>query len=294
MPRLRACPAQPSLKAASLAALLMLGCGPEAWLAGLPAAAQTGRSHGLLIAARELRLQPGAEIPLGLTIDADWEIPKQAMIVIRGMPAGMQLSEGRAFGPGVWVVPASELGNVKLRTPMAAKAGGLLSVSLATPDGASLDEARIMLVLPPSAAPATASPTPPASLNAAVPPSRAAPPVSQGLPSPLPAAGPRAAIMAKPTAQERASLMMLVAKGEENLGLGNILVARQFFLRAAERGLPEAAIALAATYDARELARMKTVAGVAPDVKLARRWYEHARVLGSTEAALRLRQLPQP
>lgn len=285
--------AQSSARAAWLLALLLLfGCGAGAWLAGSPAAAQTEQPQGLLIAASELRLKPGMETPMDLAIDADRELPKQAILVIRGMPPGMQLSEGRAFGPGVWVVPASELANVKLRTPMAPKSGGLLSVSLSTPDGVSLDEARIMLVIPSSDGEesARAASAPVASLDAAAPPPKATPPSPQTLPSPPPAAVPPA----KLTAEERASLLRLFVRGEENLSLGNILVARQFFKRAAERGLAEAAIALAATYDPRELARMKTVSGIAPDARLARTWYERARTLGSTEAALRLRQLPQP
>jgi hypothetical protein len=277
-----------------LALIFLLGCGAGAWwLAGSPADAQAGQQQGLLVAASELRLKPGMETPLDLAIDADRELPRQAILIIRGMPPGMQLSEGRAFGPGVWVVPASELANVKLRTPMDPKTGGLLSVSLATPDGVSLDEASIMLVIQPPAAeklvlpPSRAA----ASLDAPVPLPKAAPPSPRIVPPP-PAAG--TAPSAKLTAEERASLLTLFAKGEENLSLGNILVARQFFQRAAERGLAEAAIALATTYDARELARIKTVSGVAPDAKLALKWYERAWSLGSTEAALRLRQLPQP
>jgi hypothetical protein len=275
--------------------IFALGCGPGAWwLAGSQAGAETGQQHGLLVAASELRLKPGMETPLDLAIDADRELPKAAILIIRGMPPGMQLSEGRAFGPGVWVVPASELANVKLRTPMDPKSGGQISVSLATPDGVSLDEAKISLVIQPIATKEMGLPPSrkAASLDAAPPPRKAAPPSPPTLSAPPPAAG--AAYSARLTADERASLMTLFAKGEENLSQGNILVARQFFQRAAERGLAEAAIALATTYDARELARIKTVSGIAPDAKLALKWYERAWALGSTEAALRLRQLPQP
>jgi TPR repeat protein len=49
-------------------------------------------------------------------------------------------------------------------------------------------------------------------------------------------------------------------------------------------------MALAGTYDPVELARLR-VAGVQPDVALARQWYEKARELGAKEADERLRQL---
>jgi hypothetical protein len=273
-----------------LTLMILVVCGPAAWW---QAGAQTGQ-QGLLVAASELRLKPGMETPLDLAIDADRELPKQAILIIRGLPPGMQLSEGRAFGPGVWVVPASELANVKLRTPPDRKTGGLLSVSLAMPDGVSLDEARISLVIQPAATQELVMPPsrPVASKEAIAPPPKAAPPSARTLPPPSLEA--RDASPAKLTAEERAGLMTLFAKGEENLSLGNILVARQFFQRAAERGLAEAAIALATTYDPRELARIKTLSNVSPDTKLALKWYERARALGSTEAALRLRQLPQP
>jgi len=51
-----------------------------------------------------------------------------------------------------------------------------------------------------------------------------------------------------------------------------------------------AAMALAATYDAAELARLN-VRGIEPNAKEAQRWYELARQLGAGEAEQRLRRL---
>ena len=45
----------------------------------------------------------------------------------------------------------------------------------------------------------------------------------------------------------------MVARGEREIEQGNIAVARQFFLRAAQAGLARGALLLAATYDPREL-----------------------------------------
>ena len=89
---------------------------------------------------------------------------------------------------------------------------------------------------------------------------------------------------------DRDGALKLHARGEEQLGRGNIYAARQFFERAAEVGLAESALALAATYDAAELARLK-VMGLKPEPGEARKWYEKARELGAPEAEARLRRL---
>ncbi len=80
-------------------------------------------------------------------------------------------------------------------------------------------------------------------------------------------------------------------KGHQILGSGNVVVARQFYQRAAAQGLPEAAMAIAATYDADELAQMKNVIGVTPDPALAKQWYQKAKRLGASEAETRLGRL---
>jgi TPR repeat protein len=63
-----------------------------------------------------------------------------------------------------------------------------------------------------------------------------------------------------------------------------------FFQRAAESGLPQGALALGGTYDPEELAKLKVI-GLRPDHDAARKWYEKARELGSSEAAGRLQRL---
>jgi len=69
----------------------------------------------------------------------------------------------------------------------------------------------------------------------------------------------------------------MIARGERDLANGNIAVARQFLLRAAEAGLARGALLLASTYDAHELARMG-VRGVQASPA------ERARELGASEA----------
>jgi TPR repeat protein len=81
-----------------------------------------------------------------------------------------------------------------------------------------------------------------------------------------------------------------VERGDELLSQGGIAQARLLYQRAAEMGLAQGAMALAATYDAAELDRLG-VRGLQPDPAAARQWYERARQLGATDAAQRLRRL---
>ena len=79
-------------------------------------------------------------------------------------------------------------------------------------------------------------------------------------------------------------------KGDELLEAGNVSAARLLYEFAADAGLAQAAMKLAATFDADELAKLKLV-GVEPNPKEARRWYERARQLGAADAAQRITRL---
>ena len=92
------------------------------------------------------------------------------------------------------------------------------------------------------------------------------------------------------TPQDRERALRLVKKGDEQLAEGNVAAARLFYERATDAGLPQGAMALAATFDAVELARLG-VRGIEPDPKEARRWYERARQLGAGDAEGRLARL---
>ena len=92
------------------------------------------------------------------------------------------------------------------------------------------------------------------------------------------------------TPQDRERALRLVKKGDEQLAEGNVAAARLFYERATDAGLAQGAMALAATFDGVELARLG-VRGIQPDAKEARRWYERARQLGAGEAEGRLARL---
>jgi TPR repeat protein len=90
--------------------------------------------------------------------------------------------------------------------------------------------------------------------------------------------------------QDRERALRLMKKGDALLEDGDVSAARLFFERAADAGLAEAAMALAATYDKAEIERLK-LRGILPDAKEARRWYDRARLLGASGAEARLRQI---
>lgn len=84
-----------------------------------------------------------------------------------------------------------------------------------------------------------------------------------------------------------AELEMLVKRGNDFLGNGDLAAARLLFRRAAEGGSAEGALALGATFDPVVMQRLGAV-GTAPDVTLARQWYQRAIELGSATASQRL------
>jgi TPR repeat protein len=254
--------------------LALAGCCACLWLANAPGFGQ-GRKPPALVVSAQIWVSPGSEQAIDLKIVPGDAIPSSAMVVVRDVPQGIRFSEGRPFGPGVWVIPVARLPNLKMQTPADSPGGGALTLVLTSLEGTSIAEAHtLVIVMPPTKNPqgpaATAGITVPAQEQRAP-------------PAPKPAEIPKAA--APPN---KADLVMLLEKGRESARIGNVQHARQFYLRAAERGLAEAALALAMTYDPAELARMKGVKDVPPDPDLARKWYQRARELGSSEAAARL------
>ena len=86
--------------------------------------------------------------------------------------------------------------------------------------------------------------------------------------------------------------MKLLARGESEFTGGDISTARLLYQRAADAGLPEAALAMGLTYDPAELAR-RGVKGMQGDVEAARKWYQRAGEMGAAGAAERLARLPR-
>jgi TPR repeat protein len=95
-----------------------------------------------------------------------------------------------------------------------------------------------------------------------------------------------------PRQQDPAEIARLLQRGTDFLESGDIASARLLLRRPAEAGNAEAALALGSTYDPLVLQQLGVV-GVAPDVALARQWYQKAADLGSGDARQRLANLAQ-
>ena len=209
-------------------------------------------------------------------------VPPNSFVRVRGLPPMVALSDGYSIASGVWARPLRALPDLKMLLPIGAEERADVSVSLVTADGWVLAEARSSLVVkPPQRGEPLPRPETPVSI-VPTPPPVPAQRQERGAPPPFP----------EPTivseVHERA--MRLKEKGDEQLAQGLVAPARLLYERAAELGLAQAAMALAATYDESELTS-PNLRGVSPDAKEAKRWYERARQLGASDADQRLRRL---
>ena len=217
--------------------------------------------------APTLTVRPATRVALDIRVGPADALPRNAFVRVRGLPPAVSLSEGYATAPGAWSVPLYALSSLQMLVPVGVAGRAEVVVGLVSEEGALLAEAKTVLVIeaPAPAAPALASRS---ELKAAA-------------PSPKPA-------VLSPGDREAAE--KFVARGERELEQGQIAIARQFFLRAAQVGYAPGALLLAATYDPRELARWR-VQGVQPNLDEARKWYQRARELGAPEAEERLARL---
>jgi hypothetical protein len=250
----------------SLAVLLAVG------LAGLggPGWAGDHSAAPAIIVNPECWVRAGSSVPLAMRITKVEALPAQSVVLIRGLPSEIRLSDGKAFQSGVWVVPTNRIAQLMADIPANSMGRSEIGIAVATLDGTYLTETRMTLIIvPPSSAVADVSP-----------PGDAQSMQTAAIPSVQSAVAP-----SRLTAETRALAVKFMANGDNSMKVSNVLVARQFYQRAAEQGLPEAAKALAATYDPKELAKIKNLVGVQPDPQLAKKWYGIADQLGYQETA---------
>jgi hypothetical protein len=232
--------------------------------------------------------EPASDTPFPIQVGPPDAIPKNSFLRVRGLPASVALSEGHSIAPGSWAVPFVGLPTLRISVPVGLSGKSEITVALVTVDGAVLADVRTTLLIasPSLVAPGQSEPQPKsvASIGAAV----ATAPVdssNRGARSTRPSAP-----AAPPRTEAQQHAMRFVTKGNELLGEGDVSTARLYYQRAADAGLHEGALAMAATYDPDELIRIG-VKGLQPDPKAARSWYEKARDLGAPEAEERLRRL---
>jgi TPR repeat protein len=240
-------------------------------VAGLWAAAASAQRRPGIVVASLLRIQPAAQTALPIEISLPDAVPPASFIRLRGLPATAALSDGHSIAPGAWAIPVASLPRLTILLPEGATGQSELSIMLVSGDGSVLAEARSTLIV-------AAAPPAPNTATAGV--LRITPPLEPSATAPP--------VQLSPDARERA--VRLVKKGDEQLAEGGIAQARLLYERAADAGLAQGAMAMAATYDPVELQHLGA-RGLQPDLAAARRWYERARQLGAVEAEDRLRRL---
>lgn len=233
--------------------------------------------------------QPASLISLSIQVGPPGALPSNSFVRLRGLPPSISLTEGHAIGPGSWAIPLFGLAALKANVPAGVSGRTEIIVNLVGVDGSLLAEARTALVV----GPAAMLGPPPEQKRAGT---LAAPPAAAPTPpTPVPAirlerGGQQVVRVPQLSAEDRAKAEKLVGQGERFLQQGSIVLAREFFRRAADAGLAQGAIRLAATYDPAEIARLQAQ-GVVADRAEARKWYERARELGAPEAEERLARL---
>jgi hypothetical protein len=208
-------------------------------------------------------------------------LPRNVFLRIRGLPSSATLSEGRQIVGGSWAVPLSALSTLTILVPAGSDGEAEITMSLETVDGRVLTAAKSTLLIAPAS-------------TLADDPSKRSAPVTIGTAAretTAPAEKTPAPLVPQLTPELRAQAEKYVQRGNESIAGGNITVARMFYQRAAEIGLAQGAMSMAATFDANELTRWTVIGGVQPDPEQARKWYENALALGAADAAARLQRL---
>jgi hypothetical protein len=232
------------------------------------------------------RAMSGEPAPLGLALQGRAE---GAVVIIRGLVPGMELSAGGAVGADAWQVPATDLSDVWISPPESFVGSADLVAELRWADDKIADRQAIHVEWAPPVAPAPAQRQLDREENTATPPISPAPAQRQLDREEITAAPPVAPAPAQ-RQLGREEITVLLNRGKHLIANGDLAAARLVLQRAAEANDAEAALALAATYDPIVLRELK-VYGLTADAAMARAWYQRARELGSAAALQRLEML---
>jgi hypothetical protein len=255
----------------------------------LPAAETVIAKKAVRTAKLEVRDASGAvnaPIPLDISaLPADAETP--VAFRISGLPPSAYLTKGVEVNAGEWMLKASDIAQAELVVPHADKPELALQVlALEEKTGAPAAPSQdLMVALDLQAIPVPGVPQPKADV-AVIEPAAALP--DQGFnKQELPLAIPLPLESANPEAQS------FISKGERLLGEGDILAARQFFLRAYDMKATLAAYGVGQTYDPAVYTKYN-IKGLTPSPQQAAEWYGKAAAIGHAEASAALAELPIP
>jgi hypothetical protein len=223
-------------------------------------------------------------IPLDIAaFAADAETP--VALRISGLPPAAYLTKGVEVATGEWMVKAADIGKAELIVPHTDVPEIALQVAaLEEKTGVPAAPAqKLMVALDTEAVPVPGVPQPKVD-GPRIEPVGALP--DQGfnksaLPAPVPA----------PLASINPEADSLIRKGDALLQTGDILAARQFYLRAFELKEASAAYGVGQTYDPAVFAKYK-IKGLAADSQIAAEWYGKAAAAGIGQAADAMAALP--
>jgi hypothetical protein len=244
----------------------------------------------------------GEPAPLGLTVRGP---ANGAVVHIKGLMPGMELSTGNAVGSDAWQISATDLGDAWIAPPEGFVGSADLVAELRLSDDKIVDRQGIKLEWGPPisrepaprqfereeivAGPTIArEPTQPQSDQEEAGPRISPEPTLRQYDREEPA--PPISTVPVPGQLDREEIAVLLKRGKDLIATGDLAAARLVLKRAADANDVEATLALAATYDPYVLQELK-VYGFAADAGMARAWYEKAKQLGSAVALRRLEML---
>jgi hypothetical protein len=195
-------------------------------------------------------------IELGISVDG---ATGQESLLFAGLTKGTRFSAGAPMGDTRWELALNDLRNVHVYAPKDFVGVMNAAVDLLSPNAQLLDYKPIQFAW--VARPAV--------------PSVDRPPAQKTAP-----------VQPRDPAQEA----IMLKRGEDLLGVGDIAGARRVFQYLADAGNADGALAMGATFDARFLAEHSAI-GVAADDVRARSWYRRAADLGSLQAKTLLAEM---
>ncbi len=239
--------------------------------------------HSAKVKVNDVAGSINSAIPLDITAVPPDESGPLAL-KISGLPPEAYLTKGMEVTPGEWLLKAEDVAKAELVVPRSkATELGLEVTALDSVTGelaAPSQEMRVALDL-------NAVPTP-----GVVPPQLADKSDIRIVPvAALPDTGFNKAVdVPTPLQSLNPEAVGLLNKGELLLKTGDIIAARQFFLRAYELKVTEAAYGVGRTFDPAVFAEHK-VRGLSPDPAKAAEWYGKSAVSGHSESVAALERL---
>jgi hypothetical protein len=227
-------------------------------------------------------------IPLELSaLPADAQTP--VALRITGLPAEAYLTKGVELTEGEWLLKSAEIGKAELVVPHTEQPNISLQVA-ALEEATGIPAAPVQalrVAIDMNAVPAPGVPLPPRQpqVDEPVIQPTAANPETGVIKKELPMAVPAPLESVNPEANA------LIKKGDVLLASGDMIAARQFYLKAFSMRTPQAAYGVGQTYDPAVYAKHK-IKALVPDPQIAAEWYGKAAAVGHSEASAALSGLP--